>query len=328
MATSGAGPLVAGVDLGGTKVLAAIVDAQGKILGRAKAATPAQEGGPAILATIVETVRRAAAEARVEPTGLAGIGVGSPGPLDPQTGVILFSANMNVKDFALGPGLTAALGPPTLVQNDVRVGGFGEFRLGAGRGFRSVLAAFVGTGIGGCLILDGQIVTGATGNAGEIGHIVLKPGGPDCGCGRRGCMEALASRTAIARRIRKAARKGRVTSLAAKVEEKGERLKSKDLALAYLGGDPVAVAEVDRAARYLGLGLGSLVNVFGPEIVIIGGGVTAALGPLYLEAIRKAMRGQILVDPGQVIRIEAAALGDDAGVLGGALLARERFAPA
>ncbi len=317
--------LVAAVDLGGTKILAAIVDSENRVLGRAKSSTPAQEGGQAILGAISETIRQAAAEALIDLADVKGVGVGSPGPLDPERGVILFSSNMNVRDFALGPLLSEELGKPVLLRNDVRMGGFGEFMLGAGQGKSSVLAAFVGTGIGGCVIIDGKVVTGSTGNAGEIGHILLKPGGSRCGCGRRGCLEAFASRTAIAKRIRKAHRNGRSTMLASKVNDKSDRLKSKDLAAAYLSGDAVTVAEVHRAAYYLGLGLGSLVNVFGPEVVIIGGGVAAALGPAYIDAIRNSARNQILVDPDQKIEIVPAALGDDAGILGSAIMAREIY---
>ena len=213
-----------------------------------------------------------------------------------------------------------------LVRNDVRVGGYGEFKLGAGEGKSNVLAAFVGTGIGGCVIVDGKVVAGSTGNAGEIGHILIKPGGSRCGCGRRGCMEAEASRTAIAKRIRKAVRKGRISSLAPKVASKNDKLKSKELAAAYHAGDAVTVTEVNRAAYYLGLGLGSLVNVLGPEVVILGGGVVEALGPDYLDAVITAARNQILVDPDRRVAILPAALGDDAGILGAALMAREAFA--
>ena len=267
----------------------------------------------------------ALSEAGLKRGDIAAIGVGSPGPLDSASGTILFSANLNVRDFALGPGLSRVMGCPVLVQNDVRVGGYGEFRLGAGVGFRDILAAFVGTGIGGCLILGGQVITGATGNAGEIGHIIVKANGPKCGCGARGCMEALASRTAIIRRINKAIGKGFPTILQERLARKGGRIKSGDLADAVAAGDHVAVSEVKRAAHYLGLGLGSLMNVLGPEIVIIGGGVTEALGEHFVEMVRHEARGQAIADPQSKIRIERAALGDDSGIHGAALLARERF---
>jgi glucokinase len=323
-----AGRPALGIDLGGTKVLAGVVDADNRVLARAKRNTPAKEGAQAILAALVGAARDAITAAGVEPGRLVGAGVGSPGPLDPDRGVILFSANLNVKDFALGPDLSRALGTPVLVRNDVRVGGYGEYRLGAAKGRRSMLAAFVGTGIGGCVVVDGQIVVGATGNAGEIGHTILKAGGPRCGCGRLGCMEALASRTAIARRVRKAIRKGQATVLKGAVSDKDDRLKSRDLAAAVEAGDLVAVKEVRRAAHYLGLGLGGLINVLGPEIVVVGGGVAEALGDAYVDLVRDAARSQALADPAGTIPIVPAHLGDDAGILGAALLAREQFGAA
>jgi len=326
MAGQSSGQPVVGVDLGGTKILTAVVGDRRTILGRSKKPTPAKDGAEAILEAIVATVDESLAAAGLSRDDVAGVGVGSPGPLDPDTGIVLFSANLNVKDFPIAPELSKQLGKPVLLQNDVRVGGYGEYRLGAGQGYKNILVAFVGTGIGGCVICDGKIVEGATGNAGELGHIVVKAGGPQCNCGNRGCMEALSSRTAIAHRVAKAVRNGHPTSLAGKVDKKLGRLKSGDLAAALAANDPVALKEVHRAARYLGIGLGSLVNVFGPEIVIIGGGVTEALGTPFVDLIRTSLRATVLVDPNEIIKVEPASLGDDAGVLGAALFASEKFA--
>lgn len=314
---------VAGVDLGGTKILVGIVGPDHTILGRAKRPTPSAAGGPAIVSAIVEAIDQALLEARMVREELAGVGVGSPGPIDQRTGVIRFSSNLNVTDWPLGPELSRALGLPTLIRNDVRMGGYGEFRLGAGRGLRNILVAFVGTGIGGCAIIDGKVVEGATGNAGEIGHIIVKSNGPTCGCGRRGCLEALSSRTAITRRIHKAVKRGELSILAPKVDKKSSKLKSGDLASAVEAGDIVALREVERAANFLGLAIGGLVNLLGPELVIIGGGVTEALGSKFVELIQASARDQILVDPEETIRIVPAALGDDAGILGAAWLALE-----
>ncbi len=325
MAEQGEASPVVGVDLGGTKILVGVVGRDHAILGRSKRSTPSEAGGPAILEAIISAIDQALQEAGLSRTEVAGVGIGSPGPIDSKTGVIRFSANMNVHDWPLATDLSQAIGLPTLLRNDVIVGGYGEFKLGAGRGYQNVLAAFVGTGIGGCLILDGKVLEGATGNAGEIGHIVVKANGPKCGCGRRGCLEAVASRSAIARRIHKAAKKGEISSLAHKVEKKSHKLKSGDLAAAVAAGDVVALREVERAAHFLGLALGGLVNLIGPEIIVIGGGVTAALGPMFLDLIRTAARQQILVDPNETIKIEPAALGDDAGILGAALLALDKF---
>ncbi len=325
MSWQGDGPPVLGIDLGGTKILAAVVGCDHRILGRAKRTTPAREGGPAILEAMIACVDEALRNAGVGRQDIAAAGIGSPGPLDTKAGVILFSSNLNVKNYPIGPELSAALDRPVLVQNDVRVGGYAEFRLGAGRGYRDIIAAFVGTGIGGCVIQGGEMVTGSTGNAGEIGHIIIKAGGPRCGCGARGCMEALASKTAIGRRVQKAVRKGLPTILGDKMARKGGRLKSGDLAESVAAKDIIALKEVHRAAHYLGLGLGSLINVLGPEIVIVGGGVAGALGPPYIDLVRTAARSQALTDPEGLVRIERAALGDDAGILGAALLAREKF---
>lgn len=324
MAGKGGGRPVVGVDLGGTKIMAGVVAADNQILGRGKRNTPAKEGGPAILKTMLECVDEALDQAGLAREDVVAGGIGSPGPLDVDAGVILYSANLNVKDYPIGPELSAALGVPVRVNNDVRVGGYGEYVLGAGKGYSDVLSAFVGTGIGGCLILGGKIVAGATNNAGEIGHIVVKAGGPRCGCGSKGCMEAFASKTAIANRLVKASKK-RECPLGEKIQRKG-RLKSGDLAQAVREKDPVAVREVERAAFYLGVGLGGLVNVFGPEVVVIGGGVTQALGQPFLDVIESSARAQIITDPKKVIKFTPAALGDDAGVLGASLFAREMIA--
>jgi glucokinase len=331
MTWPGGGPPVVGVDLGGTKILAGVVSADNQILGRAKRNTPAKEGGPAILQVMTECVTEALDCAGVNREDVAAGGIGSPGPLDVSAGVILFSANLNVKNYPIGPELGAFLDRPVLVQNDVRVGGYAEFRLGAGRGHRDLIAAFVGTGIGGCIVLGGDILSGSTDNAGELGHTIIKAGGPRCGCGRRGCMEALASKTAIQRRVLRAIRKGSHTVLQEKMARKGGRLKSGDLAEAVTDRDAVACKAVARAAHYLGLGLGGLVNVLGPEIVIVGGGVAGALGDPWVDLVRKSARTQILTDPEGRIKIVRASLGDNAGMLGAALLAREHivreFAP-
>ena len=225
-----------GIDLGGTKILGAVVDCDNRILGRAKRTTPAKEGGPAILQAMIACVDEAVQGAGLTRQEIAAAGIGSPGPLDTKSGVILFSSNLNVKNYPIGPELSAALDRPVLVQNDVRVGGYAEFRLGAGRGYRDIIAAFVGTGIGGCVIQGGEMVTGSTGNAGEIGHITIKAGGPRCGAAP-GLLEALASKTAIGRRVQKAVRKGLPTVLGDKMARKGGRLKSGDLAEAVAAKD-------------------------------------------------------------------------------------------
>lgn len=319
--------LILGVDLGGTKILCGVVDSSNRILGKAKRSTPAREGADALMAALVECAREAISAAGVVPEDIRAGGVGSPGPHDLERGLIVRSANLNVKNFPLGPGMAEALGFPMRIWGDVRTGGYGEWRLGAGKGYRDVLSVFVGTGIGGCIIIDGQILSGSTGNAGEVGHVVIKAAGPKCGCGQRGCMESLSSRTAIARRIAKAVERGEPTMLADHfVGGKQERIKSKELAAAFASGDRVVCREIERAARFLGIGVGGLINVIGPQVVVVGGGVVEALGESYVKIVRESARPHIVSDPEGVIQIVQAALGDDSAVLGASLLAREAFA--
>ena len=190
---------VVGFDLGGTKMLAAVMDHQDTILGRAKRKTKAQEDPEVIYGRIAGTIDDALQEAEITKSQLLGIGIGSPGPLDSKKGVILETPNLNMHHFPLADRLKKDFGCPVVLENDVSTGTYGEFMFGAGKGYKHVLGVFPGTGIGGGLVLDGKLYTGATGAAGEVGHMILVPHGPMCGCGQQGCLEAVASRTAIAK---------------------------------------------------------------------------------------------------------------------------------
>ncbi len=318
-------PGLLGIDLGGTKILAGVVDSTYGVRGRAKRSTPSGQGEQAILDALVECAREALTVAGVETGQLAGIGVGAPGTLDLDNGVIRLAPNLSVRDFPLASRLGEVLHLPVVLRNDVRAGGYGEFRLGAGRGYTDILTVFVGTGIGGCVIRDGKLFLGHTQNAGEIGHILAKFKGPKCGCGRRGCLEALASKTALAKRINRAVNRGETTPLREAIGKNG-RLKSKDLAAAIDRADPVVVREVERMARVLGTAIGGLINLAPPELVLLGGGVTEALGDPFVARIKHWIHQQGMADPDHRVVVERTALGDDAGFLGAALLAREHFA--
>src|SRR5215471_14130089 len=177
---------VLGIDLGGTKVSAAVVDRKGAVVGRARAKTEAWLGSEKVLERVVSVGRRALEKAGTQSKSLAAVGIGAPGPIDFETGYIVESANLKMENFPLGPRLEEAFGCPTTVDNDVNAGTYGEFRAGAARGSRDVLGVFIGTGIGGGLVLNGKLYHGFTKNAGEVGHIVIEAGGPVCGCGNRG----------------------------------------------------------------------------------------------------------------------------------------------
>jgi len=317
------GSYVLGIDLGGTKVSAAVFDQENKIVGRARAKTKARRDDESVFETIVDTGREAVASARLEPKDLIALGIGSPGPIDPDSGYIVDSVNIKFKNFPLGPRLSEEFGCPASVNNDVSAGTYGEFKAGAARGSSHVLGMFIGTGIGGGLILDGSLYHGFSKNAGEVGHIIVKAGGPRCGCGNRGCLEALASRTAMTRKIKKAIRTGRKTVVKRLIDKDADVIPSGVLREAYDAGDRVVMKVVHQAAYYIGVGIGSLVNLLGPEVVVLGGGVIDALGGEMMETIEAVTREVAFEFTTKDLRIIRAALGDDSGVTGAAMLARE-----
>lgn len=312
-----------GIDLGGTKVSAAVLDPRGRIVGRARAKTRAWRNDEEVFATIALTGREAVESAGLESSDLEAVGIGAPGPLDPESGYIIESANLQFRNFPLGPRLGREFGISAIVENDVNAGIYAEFIAGAGRGARDLVGVFVGTGIGGGLILDGRLYRGATRNAGEVGHIIVAIGGPRCGCGNRGCLEALASRVAITRDVRRAIRRGRKTILARHLKKGTALLSSQMLKGAYDKGDAVGVKAMNRSAKSLGAGLGSLVNLMGPEMIVLGGGVIEAMGSEFVKRIDRATRKVAFETCARDLKIVKAELGDDAGVIGAALLARQ-----
>ncbi|MFL5819121.1 MAG: ROK family protein [Solirubrobacteraceae bacterium] len=309
-----------GIDLGGTKIQAVVVDDDHRVLGSARRAT-ASSGGPAdIAAAMAQTLAQAADAAGVSTGSLAGIGVGSPGVVDADTGTVTSARNLPGWEgsFALGNALERALGAPVALGNDVQVATDAEFHLGAGRAYRSLLGVFWGTGVGGGLILDGRPWLGR-GGAGEIGHMVVKAGGARCGCGRRGCMEAYAGRAAMERRARKVADRGARTDLF-KIMRSRERtrLTSGVWARALKRKDPVATRLIARAVGALGAGVASAVNLLDVEAVIIGGGLGIRLGQPYADRIAAAMRPHLFAERPPDVHV--AALGDLGGAIGAALL--------
>jgi len=316
-------PHILGIDLGGTKVLAAVLDPDGKIVARARAKTRGWRNDEEVFRTIALTGHRALESAGVDQDHLAAVGIGAPGPIDFDTGSIIETANLKFKNFPLGPRLAEEFGRPAIVENDVNAGVYGELRAGAARGAREVLGVFVGTGIGGGLILNGALYRGFSKGAGEVGHIIVAAGGPRCGCGNRGCLEAVASRTAITRDIRKAIKRGYRGPVTKSLNKETDQLSGKDLKLAYDSGDQLVKRVIHRAAKLIGVGMGSLLNVLGLEIVVLGGGVVEAFGDDFVDRIERAARAIAFEINSENVKITRAELGDDAGVIGSAMLARE-----
>lgn len=316
-----------GVDLGGTSLKVVVVTPKGKILSRARCKTHAEEGAGAVMTRIVETVRAAMSEAGA--TQVRALGVGFPGPINPQTGVILHAPNLGPtwNDLPLTDFLSEQLGCPAYLGNDVNVGAIGEHALGAGQGSNNMVTIFAGTGIGGGIILNGRLYQGVRFTAGEVGHTILLAGGPVCGCGKRGCAEALASRTAIEREIRSGLAAGRPSLLPQIHEELGRTdLSSSVLAAALERNDPLVQEVMNQAMYYMGLLVANVVNLLDPEVIVLGGGLVEQLGESYVVPVRETAEQHYLNQANKDhVRIVASRLADDAGVLGAAIMAYQSY---
>jgi glucokinase len=312
-----------GIDLGGTKIQTIIVDADDKVLGEARRPTPSTGGPEDVAREMAECLQEAATQAKVKTEDLRGVGVGSPGDADEQTGVVSDARNLPnwIDPFPLAENLSGRLGTPVKIGNDVSVAVQGEFELGAGKEFDTVLGVWWGTGVGGGLILDGKQWLGR-GAAGEIGHVVVKRGGARCTCGRKGCMEAYAGRLAMEIEARKRVKKGAKTDLFKIMEEHGrDRLTSGIWERALKHGDDLATTLIDRAVKALGVGIASSVNLIDPEAVIIGGGLGSRFGEKYVRRIAARMHPHLFVDE-RPPAMRLAALGDLGGAIGAALLVK------
>ncbi len=314
-----------GIDLGGTKIQTAIVDAAGKVVGEARHPTPTSGSPQGVADEMAAALREAADAAKVDPSDLVGVGVGSPGDADEKTGVVSGARNLPGWEgsFPLAEKLSEALGVPVRIGNDVQVATEAEFHLGAGREFQSLIGVFWGTGVGGGLVLDGKPWLGR-GAAGEIGHMVVKRGGAKCPCGRRGCMEAYAGRSAMEAEARRQHEEGHKTDLFKLMEKHGKpRLTSGIWERALDHGDHLAEKLIDRAIEALGTGVASAINLLDPEAVIIGGGLGVRFGDRYMEPLMQEMRTHLFVDE-RPPAVRVASLGDLGGAIGASLLVVNR----
>jgi glucokinase len=313
---------VGAIDLGGTKIYAAIFAPDGRIAGRAVLVTGKDHRPAAVIDRMAAAVRDAAGQAGVPVAALQAVGVGAPGPIEPATGVVTVAPNLDWERVPLRAELECRLGLPVAVDNDVRVAVLAEHLAGAGRGARNMVGVWPGTGIGGGLVLDGRLYTGPHNLAGEIGHITIKAGGPRCGCGGRGHLEALASRTAIVRDIARAVERGEETVLTRYAGAGIADATSTDIAQAWQQRDKVVSRVVERAARYLACGLATVANLLNPELIVLGGGVIEGLGDPFVARVQALVSKMPLAASTGTVRIVRSHFGDDAGVSGAALLAR------
>jgi glucokinase len=308
-----------GVDLGGTNIQAVVTRGQAKVVGRARRETPRRGDPSVVVSEIAQAVREAMEAAGADANSLRAVGVGSPGAVDPEAGTVTRVGNVAGLDapFPLADELARELGRPVRVANDVTAAVEAERRFGAGRAYGSFLGVFWGTGIGAGLVLDGRTWSGR-GAAGELGHVVAKPGGRRCACGLRGCVEAYAGRAALEQRARILARK-RKTVLFDLMEKRGrDRLTSGIWHGALEAGDDVANELLERAVEALGIGIGSALNLLDVEAVVLGGGLGDRLGQPWLDRIERATQKHLFGRPPD---FRLAELGDLGGAIGASLIA-------
>lgn len=315
-----------GFDLGGTKMFAVVFDGSFKPIGQARKKTKGALGAAKGIERVIETANEALATAGVKHAQLSGIGIGVPGPLNLDAGIVLDTPNLGWKNVRLKQKLQNAFGCPAFVLNDVDAGTYGEYRFGAAKGARCAVGIFPGTGIGGACIYDGKILRGKTGSAMEIGHMQMLPHGPRCGCGQNGCLEALASRLAISRAAAAAACRGQAPWLAEHIGTDLMNIRSGALAESVKNGDKAVEQILRDAAQWLGRGTANAINLLAPDVVVIGGGLAEAMPSLLLEEITNTAGQNVMPAFRTTFRVCIAKLGDNAGVLGTAAWASEQVA--
>ncbi|MGI9255342.1 MAG: ROK family protein [Salinispira sp.] len=310
------------VDLGGTKMLTALLDNDFTIHLRVKTETPRTTDGNDILALIMDSMSRIIRQHSCQMSDLEGIAVSVPSPVDYRSGIVIMTSNIGFKNYPLRDRLHELSGVPVLVENDVNAGIYGEYQLGSGRGKQHLIGMYPGTGIGGGLILGGELYRGAFGGAGEIGHMNVQPAGRLCGCGRYGCLETLASKTALAKELVQLADIGKSPTILAAVGTDYTLVKSSHILKAMQAGEPEVIDLVNRAAEFLGVGMANCVNIFNPERIILGGGLVEKLGKTFVRRAERSMRAHAMPLLLKDVDVRISELGDDTVILGSALLLR------
>jgi glucokinase len=317
--------LFAGVDLGGTNIKAAIADASGTVLAESSVPTQSHEGPRRVVDRAAQLVEQLMSQAGVENAGsLEGLGIGLPGLVDARAGQTRFLPNLPTqwRDTPVAAWLSSRFGCPVRLLNDARVATLGELRFGHGRDDPKLTMAFfaIGTGVGGGVVIEGKLRLGPFGAAGELGHQTVLAGGPRCGCGNHGCLEALASGPAIAAAGMRLLKMGHAPRLYELVAGSADRVGPREMLLAAEQGDAPVKEALEQAASYIGIAAANLVTILHPDLIVIGGGVSA-LGDVLLDPVRKEIRERVGMFPTSGVRIERSLLGTRAGVMGAIALA-------
>ena len=315
---------VLGVDLGGTKILAGVFDLRLQPLGSTKFSTKPQRGAEAVIERIARCVIDAIDECDLSLKQVRAIGIGAPGAVDPEHGEVIFAPNLGWKDVALVKELEKRLDVPVFLENDCKACMLGVYEVELKAKPRHALGIFIGTGIGGGIIINGELYGGVNHTAGELGHMVIDVNGPKCGCGNKGCFEVFASRLALFRAIQAAIKDGQKSILTDMLGDDLKDLRSGHIRKAINRGDKVVEKIVEAAAEYTGLAVGNLINLLNPEVVVLGGGVIEALNDEMMPTIIKTAKEHVMPGTFRNVSIIASKLGDNAGITGAAVLAREK----
>ncbi len=315
------GKLALGIDLGGTNIQAGVINEHGQVLGRAKLRTEAGKGFEAVMDRVAAAARKACEDAGIKMSMIHTAGIGVPGPINPEKGIVAEAVNLRWNDAPVMMALSDRLGIPVFADNDVNVAVYGEWRAGIGRERPNMLGVWVGTGVGGGLVINSRLHRGAHYSAGEIGHMILLPGAR---LGSRS-VEHNCSRTAIAHELMKLIRANHPSMITGLTKGKLGKIRSKVLATAYEQGDDLVRTVVDDAADRLGVAIASVVTLLSLDMVVLGGGLVEAIGKPYVEIVRDAVRREVFPESLRKIRVEASVLGDDAGLVGAGLIAFEEL---
>ncbi len=322
------GPLLLGIDLGGTKILTAVANSKGKMLSRDHSVTPARKGHKAVIRSILESVDHALDQAQITASELEAVGLGAPGLSNPETGVLFTSPNLpGWKDVPLKDIIENELGKKTYLINDANAAALGELHFGAARGARNFIYVTLSTGIGGGIVIGGKLYTGALGTAGEVGHMTIDDDGPLCNCGNKGCWETMASGTAMAREARRQIKEGVGTAILDYVDGDVEKITAEEIHKAAADGDSWAASLIARTGYYVGVGLANLINLFNPEVIVIGGGLSN-IGDMLFEPAFRVAEERSFDKAFRAARFALAELGRNSGVLGAAAFALEKITEA
>ena len=308
-----------GIDLGGTKILAGVVDTEtGQVIESSKKRTKKESGSDIIVQRIIEAAQKAIQKAKIPVSQISSIGIGAAGQVDREKGILISAPNLECYDVDLKSIIENHFKIPVYIGNDVEVATIGEMKFGSGVNYNNFVCVFVGTGIGSGIVQDGKIYRGATGTAGEIGHMIVASDGRLCPCGGHGCLEAYASRTAIEKKILASLKKGRKSVISELIKE-GGMIRSKHIKQAIEENDEIVINCIKESAEYLSSGLASIINFYNPQLIILGGGLIEAVDFFYEATVKKAIE-KALPTPAANIKIAKTTLKDYSGIVGAALL--------